>query len=122
MPGFLGMSKVALEPLRDLPLTDLGLGGCAGMGVDSLDHLSKMPLTRLNLAQGDSLGDGQSWLTDACLDRLRGLPLTDLCLWNCSRVSDFGLYLLRDAPLTKPRRLQQPQHGRPRPRPRDAAD
>ena len=78
------MEESGLQILAGLKkLTSLSLG-CAA---DEFDGMHQEPLTRS--------------LTDEGLENLRGLPLTDLSLQRCSRVSDAGLACLRGMPLVK---------------------
>lgn len=88
-----------LSELRDLPLTDLGLNGCA-ISDDGLSELRNMPLTKLNLSNCTAItGKG-------IIANFPGLPLTalDLCCEGINGMkkdtSDFAS-VLADLPLVK---------------------
>lgn len=89
-----GITDDALEALRELapPLTSLSLGGCPKLtDAGIIPLITGLPLTSLNLAR--------SKISDACLETLAGMPLTELDLGQCAGVSDAGLRHLAGLPL-----------------------
>lgn len=84
----------SLEALREHthPLTGLSLNGCPKLtdaGIVPL--IARLPLTSLNL--------NRTKISDACLETLAGMPLTELDLGQCARASDAGLRHLAGLPL-----------------------
>lgn len=86
------LTEAGLEHLRKLPLTRLNLQGCEGVG--SLAPLHGLPLTSLSL-------EDCFQLAPADLGHLRGAPLAHLNLGYCTGLlNEEGLAQLRNLPLT----------------------
>lgn len=112
------MPAEGLEQLRGLPLTSLDLTGWGNLEDCHLEVLVGFPLIRLNLSACNGLKAGllhvrelpllksldiswNEWVNDESLEMLVGKSLTDLSIHDDRNVTDAGIWLLIDMPLTR---------------------